>query len=334
MKGSPLDLRSSLMAGKVELESCSVSLDLLEPGENMRSAKSLHAGISDLADSISANGLLQPLIVVDHIDGGGTYVVIAGNRRLLALRELASKSSERFATLFPEKSIPVRVLSPYDESEIGDAQIDGIQMAENMSRVDPTLTDVAKGIRRMYEGGVDIPDLAAMCGTHHTHIRQLLSIDDNLDPKAVALINAKVLTHGMAYELSKMPKGQQRQICQKLIAIWLGEGSKGKAKAEAKSMEELQGEAAVHGMKGAAPRQSPYIPYPKLAKAAMNIRRKLLDANEAKVVSVLEKLDKREEDQVTATSKNPNFLLGMMVAFEVVSGVSPVWSALEGYLTE
>jgi len=84
-------------------------------------------GIEELAASIAAHGLLQSLVVRPTLDDGGAptgrYEVVAGGRRLAALKLLAKRKA--FGKAGP---VPCRVL---DGEDAGEASL-----AENVVRLD------------------------------------------------------------------------------------------------------------------------------------------------------------------------------------------------------
>jgi ParB family chromosome partitioning protein len=71
-----------------------IPLNKLVPSKrNVR--KTSDESVEDLATSIQAHGLLQNLTVTEHIDDKGTssgkYEVVAGGRRIRALRQLVKE---------------------------------------------------------------------------------------------------------------------------------------------------------------------------------------------------------------------------------------------------
>src|SRR5580698_8061569 len=77
-------------------------------------------GISELAASIAAHGLLQSLVV--RKDKRGKYAVVAGRRRLLALQALADAGTAK-----KDMPIPCTVIS--DGTDAAE-----ISLAENVQR--------------------------------------------------------------------------------------------------------------------------------------------------------------------------------------------------------
>src|SRR5579863_8450526 len=77
-------------------------------------------GIDELAASIAAHGLLQSLVV--RKDKRGKYAVVAGRRRLLALKSLVDSGSVE-----ADKAVPCTVIAD-------DADASEISLVENVLR--------------------------------------------------------------------------------------------------------------------------------------------------------------------------------------------------------
>src|SRR5580693_1602904 len=77
-------------------------------------------GVDELAASIAAHGLLQSLVV--RKDRRGKYAVVAGRRRLLALKSLAEAG-----TIEADRPLPCQLIS--DEADATE-----ISLAENVQR--------------------------------------------------------------------------------------------------------------------------------------------------------------------------------------------------------
>lgn len=88
--------------------------------------------LDNLADSIRQHGLLQPIAV--RVLGGGRYELIAGERRLRAVRMIG------------ESHIRATLLSIDDR----DAAL--LTMSENLQREDLTFFEEAEGYRRLIDG--------------------------------------------------------------------------------------------------------------------------------------------------------------------------------------
>ena len=125
------------------------------------------AGIEALAASIRAHGLLQSLVVRPKLDSdgqaSGRYEVVAGARRLAALKLLAKQKRVSKGTV-----IPCRVLEAngVDGSEAS--------LAENIVRVDMHPADQFEAFHALHQDGTGIEDIAARFGVSAHTVRQRL----------------------------------------------------------------------------------------------------------------------------------------------------------------
>jgi ParB family chromosome partitioning protein len=107
-------------------------VDLLQPGKYQPRSDMHTESLQDLADSIRAQGLLQP-IVVRELDGSGRFEIIAGERRW------------RAAQLAELHEVPAVVRDVPDEAAIAMALIENIQR-ENLNPVEE-----ARALQRLIE---------------------------------------------------------------------------------------------------------------------------------------------------------------------------------------
>jgi len=107
-------------------------VDLLQPGKYQPRTDMHNESLQDLANSIRAQGLLQP-IVVRELDGSGRYEIIAGERRW------------RAAQLAELHEVPAVVRDVPDEAAIAMALIENIQR-ENLNPVEE-----ARALQRLIE---------------------------------------------------------------------------------------------------------------------------------------------------------------------------------------
>jgi ParB family chromosome partitioning protein len=117
------------------------------------------AGLDELADSIRAQGVLQPLLVTP----GG--VVVAGHRRLAAAR-LAGLS---------EVPVVVRDLDAVQQQEI--------MLVENLQRQDLSAVEEARAYRRLLDNGHTTAQLARRVGVPAARINArlvLLKLDEQV----------------------------------------------------------------------------------------------------------------------------------------------------------
>lgn len=102
-----------------------IELDRLSPSPGQPRTYFDDASLSELADSIRAHGVLQPILV--RQTPAGAYEIVAGERRWRAAR---------IAGL---DAVPVRIL------EIGDADVLAVAMVENLQREDLNPLEEAEG---------------------------------------------------------------------------------------------------------------------------------------------------------------------------------------------
>jgi ParB family chromosome partitioning protein len=112
--------------------------------------RQLHAEhISDLAESITVLGLLEPLVV----DKRGR--MLAGGHRKAAILAVKEQNPQAYAQHFPQDLIPVRVLD-FDAEENSDLALQ-IEVTENEKRRDYTPNEVRSLAERLVEAGyVDV----------------------------------------------------------------------------------------------------------------------------------------------------------------------------------
>ena len=132
--------------------------------------------LSDLAASIAAHGILQPILVRDR--GNGSYEIIAGERRWRASK-LAGLSE-----------VPVIIM---DADEIAAAQI---ALIENVQREDLNPYEEAEAYRALSEDfGVSQEEISKMVGKSRPAIANSLRLLD-LPKEVIELLTKKELSAG------------------------------------------------------------------------------------------------------------------------------------------
>jgi len=130
-----------------------------------RTAK--RADIEALAASIAAHGLLQNLSVVHAEDG--RYAVVAGSRRLAALRLLIKQGK-----LARDFSVPCTIIEPELSAEAS--------LAENIQRVAMNAMDEMEAFARLVDDGMSVEAIAERFGAGVRHVEQRLALG-RLSPK-------------------------------------------------------------------------------------------------------------------------------------------------------
>jgi ParB family chromosome partitioning protein len=128
-------------------------------------------GIAELAASIAAHGLLQNLSV--RPAEGDRYEVVAGGRRLAALKLLAKE--KKIAADYP---VPCHALDGEDAAEIS--------LAENEMRLPMHPADQFEAFRKLADAGKGPEEIAARFGTTARIVEQRLKLAV-VSPKLIAL---------------------------------------------------------------------------------------------------------------------------------------------------
>jgi ParB family chromosome partitioning protein len=134
-----------------------LKIDLLRPGKYQPRTQMSEAALKELADSIRAQGIIQPILV--RPVAGGLYEIIAGERRWRAAR---------IAGL---NAVPVLVREVPDNAALAMALIENIQR-ENLNPLEE-----ATGIQRLVtEFGITHDKAAEMVGRSRSAVTNLLRL--------------------------------------------------------------------------------------------------------------------------------------------------------------
>lgn len=136
-----------------------VSLNKLVASDRSVRRSGAADGVEELAASILALGLLQPLLVSRSEDG--RYAVVAGSRRLLALKALAKR-----------KALPRGFTVPVMVREAGEEE----SLAENVVRMPLHPADQFEAFRRLELAGQGAAEIAARFGVSLRTVRQRLAL--------------------------------------------------------------------------------------------------------------------------------------------------------------
>jgi ParB family chromosome partitioning protein len=123
---------------------------LIESEDNVRRSNRKD-GVADLACSIRHHGLIQSLVVRDT--GKGKFAVIAGGRRLRALRMLAKAGD-----IQKSEAIPCRVIS-------GDDNAAELSLAENLMRLSMSAHEELAAFKKLIDEG-EGPEAIAVLAFH------------------------------------------------------------------------------------------------------------------------------------------------------------------------
>lgn len=131
-----------------------IDIDKIRPHE--KNPRKDVGDVSELAESIKANGIMQNLTVIPE---GNGYKALIGHRRLEAAR---AAGLER---------VPCAIVRDMPESE----QV-AVMLAENMQRADLSAVEQAQGIQMMLDLGDTISDVVAKTGMSETTVRRRVNL--------------------------------------------------------------------------------------------------------------------------------------------------------------
>ncbi len=160
-----------------------LNLSDVKPSENQPRKKFDEDKIKELADSIKAHGIFQPIIVSK--DGNG-YKIVAGERRY------------RASKLVGTKTIPA-IVRNYDEKKTLQ-----IALIENLQREDLNAVEEAKAYRDIIDYvGITQEELSSSVGKSRSHITNTLGIL-NLPEEVINYVYEGKISAGHGRVLSKL----------------------------------------------------------------------------------------------------------------------------------
>ena len=164
----------------------------LRPGRYQPRTQIDPESIADLADSIRAQGVMQPILVRPLPEGG--YEIIAGERRWRAAKAAGLDT------------VPALVRSVRDDHALAMALI------ENIQREDLNPLEEAQGIQRLIaEFGMTHEDAAAAVGRSRSGVTNLLRLLQLAKPVQDLVLSGKV-DMGHARALLPLPAAKQIEV--------------------------------------------------------------------------------------------------------------------------
>jgi ParB/RepB/Spo0J family partition protein len=152
--------------------------------------------IDELAESIAASGVLQPLLVRRDADRPGYYRLIAGERRLQAAHRVQGfDSAEARARV---ETLPCVIRDESDQDAFADS------LAENVARNDLTRAEIMDAYRRLrdeYSWGVRA--IARRTGRSVGDVSELLNLSD--DSRLAPIVRDEIIAPTTASEIRRLP---------------------------------------------------------------------------------------------------------------------------------
>jgi len=257
---SDATLESGSGASQQELD-----INKIENNPNQPRTNFSEESISELADSIKREGLLQPILVRPV---GKKYQIIAGERRWQACK------------LVGLEKVPVRIL------EMDDVQTLRVALIENLQRSDLNAIEEARGYKELMRmGSLTQAELAESVSKSRSAVANAIRLLDLPEQIQEMIYNGEI-TAGHARAILSVPDEEQRmKLAQKIAKDNL-------------SVREAENAAKLYAMKGMEkPRK---VPSPKSFRTvARDLRRKLDTGVKVKTVRGKHKIEiefKDEED--------------------------------------
>ena len=183
-----------VLIGGAEPELAHIAVDQIHPNPRQPRKRFEGEAVSGLAESIKAQGLIQPVVVRPRLEGG--YELIAGERRWRAAREagvttvpaVVREADDRDSLLLAlVENVAREDLSPIEEARAYAVLIDefGLSLGEVADRVGRSKPTVSNRVRLL-----ELPeDVLAMIGRHELtegHARAVLAVPDHDERRKLA----------------------------------------------------------------------------------------------------------------------------------------------------
>lgn len=178
-----------------------LGIDQIEPNSEQPRTRFDERGLSELAQSITANGIVQP-IVVRKKNGG--YQIVAGERRWRAAQRAGLRN------------VPVVV------REVDDDKLLELALIENIQRQELNPIDEARAFRKLIDTiGLTQESVAERVGKERSLISTALRLL-RLPAEVLKLIEEEALTagHGRALLMADDP-AEQRRVAKAAVAMSL-----------------------------------------------------------------------------------------------------------------
>jgi len=195
-----------------------IALDKLISGKFQPRKNFNQDTLKELADSIKAQGIIQPILV--RMISNNQYEIIAGERRWQAAK---------IANL---KEVPVIV------KDISDSTALAMALIENIQREDLNVIEEARGIRRLIdEFNITHEEAAEAVGKSRTTVSNILRLL-NLCEHAQKALETKKIEMGHARAILSLSFIDQTKMCQKIInqKLTVREVEKAVSKGETKKI--------------------------------------------------------------------------------------------------
>ena len=177
------DQKSEQKDRKISQKSLKAGISDLRPNKYQPRIHFNEEKLSELANSIKKNGIIQPIAVREDDGDPGRYEIVAGERRWLAAQKAGLHE------------VPIVVL------DLDDSETLEVAIVENIQRDDLNVVEEAKGYKRLSdEFGYDHEKIAKFMSKSRSHISNTLRLL-TLPEDVIGLIQEGNLTAGQARPL-------------------------------------------------------------------------------------------------------------------------------------
>jgi ParB family transcriptional regulator, chromosome partitioning protein len=192
-------LQAPVPAGSVR----QVALDQLDPNPFQPRSTIDPAALDELAQSIRARGILQPLLVRPHPTKPGRFQIIAGERRW------------RAAGAAGVHEVPTLV------REMADTDAAAIALVENLQRQDLSAIDEAEGYERLIsQFGLTQESVGQSIGKSRSHVSNMLRLLNLPAPVKEALRNGIISAgHARALLAHPEPETAMRDVVSRQMSV-------------------------------------------------------------------------------------------------------------------
>jgi ParB family transcriptional regulator, chromosome partitioning protein len=192
-------LQAPVPAGSVR----QVALDQLDPNPFQPRSTIDPAALDELAQSIRARGILQPLLVRPHPTRPGRFQIIAGERRW------------RAAGAAGVHEVPTLV------REMADTDAAAIALVENLQRQDLSAIDEAEGYERLIsQFGLTQESVGQSIGKSRSHVSNMLRLLNLPTPVKEALRNGIISAgHARALLAHPEPETAMRDVVSRQMSV-------------------------------------------------------------------------------------------------------------------
>lgn len=178
-----------------------IEIGRIRPNPEQPRVQFKEEAIDELADSIAERGVLQPILLRPHGDGG--FEIVAGERRWRAAQRA------RLHTI------------PAIVRDIDDSTAAEIALIENVQREDLNAIEEAEGYRQLIERhGHTQDNIAKLVHKSRSHIANLLRLLDLPDFVRQSLLRGDIsMGHARAVATAPDPEGLTREVIAKGLSV-------------------------------------------------------------------------------------------------------------------